>query len=497
MTTLLFFYGKFLLASFFLLALYWGVLRGRASYKQSRLYLLSLPVFSLLMSVPRFEVYRPQPTVVEVEAEAAEISVTYEIPSVLPAVKAVSSAYIDGLHYELYICMGIAFVSLVLLMLSLFYIIKMYRLRGQVKAVPLKEGCRVVRLAVVDTPFSFMDTIFLPQGMTARAEDYILRHEQSHVRHRHYIDVWLIELLTRLLWFNPVLWMSRNELRNVHEYEADRDVTLSGVDLKAYQSLLMEYSMADTVLVANGFTNSFVRRRFIEMRRTSWGTLGRVGHGAFAAFFLVLLASFTMKVGEPEVVVKQKQPSASPILILKPSSPTLIHNGEEEELVGMKEKTPEEVIPIEDAEVLQSDNASDDKDESRMASLPIEVENLFPLNTSKRITYSGYYIKRTAEATYLVCVATPESDDEVYHLGSHVNTCIVDVEHGVYYRARGAVPADAWEKDFHVTGMKGKTIALRIVFPPMPDDVEHIRIFGVGDWNLRGQQFRMKDIEEK
>ena len=162
----------------------------------------------------------------------------------------------------------------------------------------------------------------------------------------------------------------------MHEYEADRDVTLSGVDLKAYLSLLMEYSMADTVLVANGFTNSFVRRRFIEMRRTSWGTLGRVGHGAFAAFFLILLASFTMKVGEPEVVVKQKQPSASPILILKPSSPTLIHNGEEEELVGMKEKTPEEVIPIEDAEVLHPDNASDDKDESRMASLPIEVELL-------------------------------------------------------------------------------------------------------------------------
>ena len=494
MTTILFFYGKFVAASLMLLALYWGVLRGRASYRQIRLYLLLVPVVSLMMSIPRYEVWRPSPTVVEVEAEDVNIGLTTEIPSTLQAVKAVTATYVDGQHYEVYICLSIAFVSFLLLLVALFNLLKMCRLREQVEALPLVDGFRVVHLSSVDTPFSFRDTIFLPQGMTARAEDYILRHEQSHVRHRHYVDVWLIELLTRLLWFNPVLWLNRNELRSVHEFEADHEVALSGVDIMAYQSLLVEYTLKDSSVACNGFSGSLVRRRFVEMRRGSWGTLGRLGHGAFAVLFLLLLCSFTIKVGDREVVVK----------VISPALP-----GRAESVAMAKEESnvtrAEAVSAEEETEPQPAETASDAADDIPSEVSPSTTEegreegpaSSFPLNTSKRITYNGYYIRRTAEATYLVCVATPESDDEVYHLGSHDNTCIVDVEHGVYYRARGAVPSDAWEKDFHVKDMKGKTIALSIVFPPMPDDVEHIRIFGVGHWNLRGQQFRMKDIEEK
>lgn len=96
MTTILFFYGKFVAASLMLLALYWGVLRGRASYRQIRLYLLLVPVVSLMMSIPRFEVWRPSPTVVEVEAEDVNIDLTTEIPSTLQTVKAVTATYVDG-----------------------------------------------------------------------------------------------------------------------------------------------------------------------------------------------------------------------------------------------------------------------------------------------------------------------------------------------------------------------------------------------------------------
>jgi hypothetical protein len=262
----------------------------------------------------------------------------------------------------------------------------------------------------------------------------------------------------------------------------------------AYQSLLVEYTLKGSSVACNGFSGSLVRRRFVEMRRGSWGTLGRLGHGAFAVLFLLLLCSFTIKVGDREVVVK----------VISPALP-----GRAESVAMAKEESEatraEAVSAEEETEPQPAETASDAADDIPSEVSPSTTEegreegpaSSFPLNTSKRITYNGYYIRRTAEATYLVCVATPESDDEVYHLGSHDNTCIVDVEHGVYYRARGAVPADAWAKDFHVKGMKGKTFAVSIVFPPMPDDVEHIRIFGVGEWNLRGQHFRMKDIEEK
>ena len=494
MTAILFFYGKFLVASLMLVALYWGLLRQRASYRQSRLYLLLLPVVSLLMSGPRLEIYRPTPTVVEVAAENVSVG---EMPSTLQAVEAVSHVYMDEKGYEAYVCMGAALVSAVLLLVALFSILKMCRLRRRVRAVPLTDGCRVVRLAAVDTPFSFMDTIFLPQDMTPKAEDYILRHERSHVRHRHHVDVWLVELLTRLLWFNPVLWLSRNELRNVHEYEADHDVVLSNVDLKAYQSLLMEYSVADSSLLANGFTRSFVRRRFIEMRSSSWGTLGRVGRWSAFAVLLTLFGVFTCTVGEAEVVVKiLPQPTLSPGV-----------GGEAGGCeVGAESSAAKDRDSEEGAKAAETDKDTVHSDASRTdASLPAMEEepaqyelsiSPFPLNTSTKVLYNGFYLRRTPDATHLVCVATPESDDEVYHLGSSDNTYIVDVEHGRHYRARGSHPAGTWAQDFHVRGLKGRSIALTIIFPPLDDSTDRVRIYGVGNWNLRGQEFRLKDIEE-
>ncbi|MBQ9363089.1 MAG: M56 family metallopeptidase [Bacteroidaceae bacterium] len=504
MIALLTFYGKFLAASAVLLALYWVVLRDRASYRVSRLYLLLLPVASLLLSGPRLEVYRPQPTVVEVTNRpllTSPLGEGFQPDGLLPIEGEMSEGQRGSVRVFVSV---VGLVSAVLLLVALFCLLKMYRLRRQVKSVSLVNGCRVVRLAALDSPFSFMDTIFLPQGMTAWAEDYILRHEQSHVRHRHYIDVWLIELLTRLLWFNPVLWLNRNELRGVHEFEADHDVVLGGVDLPAYQSLLMEYVLTDSSVAANGFTSSFMRRRFVEMRRASWGTWGRVGQWLAVICLLLVFCSFTLKVGDREIVVVQRERSADPDS-LQTLSPALPHNGEGEEVTDVAEETlvAEEEKKDEASKASEPDKDNDTPDATRTASpLPITGEGTgervssFPLNTSRKVTYNGYYIKRTAEATYLVCVATPESDDEIYNLGSSDNTYIVDEERGVHYRARGSQPSDMWAQDFHVRGMKGQTIALTIVFPPIPENVERVRIYGVGDWNLRGQEFRLKDIEE-
>ncbi|MBQ9640906.1 MAG: hypothetical protein IJV06_12675 [Bacteroidaceae bacterium] len=490
MMALLTFYGKFLAASAVLLTLYWVLLRERVSYRWARLYLLLLPLVSLLLSGPRLEVYTvtkktspiltssPRPLLTSPKGEELHSA---GFPAPLGEVR-------RGL--ELALCILCASVSAILLLLALFYILKMYRLRRKLGVVPLVDGYRVVRSRTVDTPFSFIDTIFLPLGMTHTAEDYILRHEVSHVQHRHYVDVLCIELLTRLLWFNPVLWVSRNELRNVHEFEADRDVVSSGVNLQTYQSLLMEYSMEDSSVVANGFNHSFVRRRFIEMRRRTWGTLGRLGQSLAVVALLLVVCSFTMKVGEREVVVVEKG---------RTLSPALPHHGEGEDVADVKEdaSASEDVEKEEASSNSEPEEAGDTSDAARTASpLPI-AGSTFPLNTSAKVTHTGFYLKRTADATHLVCVATPESDDEVYHLGSGDNTYIVDEERGVHYRARGSQPSGTWAQDFHVRGMKGQSIALTIVFPPIPEYVEHVRIYGVGDWNLRGQEFRVKDIEER
>jgi len=494
MTTLMIFYGKFLAASLLLLAFYMGVLRVRVSYAQARLYLLLLPMVSLLMSCPRLEVWRPAPTVVEVEAEPSGPLAAGGSTSVLQAAETVVKAQLDGAGYDVYVVWGIGCVSAVLLLIAIYNIIKMWRLRTRLHSVPLTGGCRVVRLQSVDAPFSFVDTVFLPTDMTPRAEDYILRHEAAHVLRRHYLDVWTIELLTRLLWFNPVLWVSRNELRNVHEFEADRDVVGGGIDLQAYQSLLLEYSMQGCAPVTNGFTQSFVRRRFSEMRKPAWGRMGRWGRVVSGLCLLLLFCSFTLTVGDPEVIMKQKI-QVSDALPLRPTpqgaQPEAGQPADPTEVTPPADPT-DEAAPAESREpaALTVDRMPQADADGR----PVFTD--LPANTSKRISYKGFYLRRLKDATHLVCVATPEDDDELFHLGSPANTYIVDMEHGIHYRARGSLPAGTWDTDFHARGMKGRTFALTIVFPPLDVSTDRVRIYGVGGWNLRGQEFRVEDIEE-
>ena len=56
----------------------------------------------------------------------------------------------------------------------------------------------------------------------------ILTHEEAHIRNGHSWDLLLVELCVWLQWFNPAAWLLKQELQNVHEYEADEAVLRQG-----------------------------------------------------------------------------------------------------------------------------------------------------------------------------------------------------------------------------------------------------------------------------
>ena len=90
---------KFIASAALLFAFYRIVLRGKASYTVSRVYLLLLPVVSLIMAVLTFEVYptgteiaieRFEPAATTFESEPSALAVT--VPTAAPAPVAAPSA---------------------------------------------------------------------------------------------------------------------------------------------------------------------------------------------------------------------------------------------------------------------------------------------------------------------------------------------------------------------------------------------------------------------
>ena len=94
----------------------------------------------------------------------------------------------------------------------------------------------------------------------------ILTHELAHVRLGHSWDKLLCELTCRTLWFLPFAWMLREDMNDVHEFEADRAVLRTGIDIRAYNQLLILKAVRPGLQpVVNAFNQSRIKKRITMM----------------------------------------------------------------------------------------------------------------------------------------------------------------------------------------------------------------------------------------
>lgn len=94
----------------------------------------------------------------------------------------------------------------------------------------------------------------------------ILTHELAHVRLGHSWDKLLCELTCRTLWFLPFAWMLHEDLSDVHEFEADRVVLRTGIDIRAYNQLLILKAVRPGLQpVVNAFNQSRIKKRITMM----------------------------------------------------------------------------------------------------------------------------------------------------------------------------------------------------------------------------------------
>ena len=166
---------------------------------------------------------------------------------------------------------------------TLVGIVKVWRLISHSEQHREADGVVVCVTDLDVSPFSFYRYIVLSrsdygtppmegQGMVA-----ILAHERGHIRQRHTLDLLLVDTLTALQWFNPAMWMLRQDLRAIHEYEADAAVLSQGINMRQYQYLLIQKAVAACgYSVANGITHSTLKNRINMMlnnkktTRASW-----------------------------------------------------------------------------------------------------------------------------------------------------------------------------------------------------------------------------------
>jgi TonB-dependent SusC/RagA subfamily outer membrane receptor len=124
------------------------------------------------------------------------------------------------------------------------------------------EGVRLIIHKKDMAPFSWMKYIVISEKDFCESSREIITHELAHIEGKHSLDLILAEVITIMHWFNPAAYLLKQELRNIHEYQADEAVIDKGIDAKQYQLLLIKKAVGDRLYtMANSFNHSKLKNR--------------------------------------------------------------------------------------------------------------------------------------------------------------------------------------------------------------------------------------------
>ena len=228
----------------------------------------------------------------ELEATPANVGAVQETPTI-SWVQIVLLVYLAGILF--------------LVCRNIYSLICLFRLVHSGKHEKLEKGVTLVVHNQEIAPFSWMKYIVISRKDLEENGREILIHEMAHIHHRHSVDLLVADICIFFQWFNPGAWLLKQELQNIHEYEADETVINEGVNAKEYQLLLIKKAVGTRLYsMANSFNHSKLKKRITMMLKEKSNPWARLKY----LYVLPLAAIAVTAFARPEISEKVEEISA-------------------------------------------------------------------------------------------------------------------------------------------------------------------------------------------
>ena len=229
----------FILKSAITLALLYScffiLLSKETFHRFNRVMLLGIMVAAFV--VPMLHITTEHPTIINEEVQLMEnmtdrgIVFIYEDEAMEPQpqfnwVQVIKWVYLVGVA-----------VMLIITLIQVFNLVRL--MRGGIHQKD-EQGNTIILINGEIPPFSIFHFIVMSVKDYESGRQYILTHEQEHIRLGHSYDLLLMQVLKTIQWFNPFVWFISRDLKTIHEYEADQAVINQGIDAKQYQLFLVK-----------------------------------------------------------------------------------------------------------------------------------------------------------------------------------------------------------------------------------------------------------------
>ena len=155
------------------------------------------------------------------------------------------------------------------------------------------------RLLIVDrdiAAFSFGRFVVLSQNDYEEHRHTMLAHEQAHIRLYHFFDLLLLETIRIFHWFNPVIHWLIQDMKEIHEFQADDYTLTKGIDAIQYQLLIIQKGVGPQMFeLANSFNHCQIKNRLVMMNKQKSSKAWSWKVATFLPLLALLLMAFGRK----------------------------------------------------------------------------------------------------------------------------------------------------------------------------------------------------------
>lgn len=273
----------------FLMLFYKLLLEKESIHVFKRYYLLAAVIVSGLIPLISFQTY----------IEAAPILAGEENwISISEAASESTPNWITMLLWSIYLSGVLLFSGKFLR--NLLVIMKRIRKNQKVQT----EKISAVLLSEDLPPHTFWNYVFLNKQRFQKGQipKEVLEHEKAHATQKHSLDILFLELLQIVLWFNPLIYLTKKAVKLNHEFLADNAVLKQGTNTATYQELLLSFSSGELQSsLINSINYSLIKKRFTVMKTRTSKTTSAVKGFLLLPLIAILLYGFSTK----EVLLKE------------------------------------------------------------------------------------------------------------------------------------------------------------------------------------------------
>lgn len=243
---------------------------NKSGFHQQRIFLISSLLLSLILPLTGLRI-----TVPKIDGSSVKMlsSTNFITNSYMPSEKT-GFNFPDFTDLFLYVYISIA---VLLILIAFFQIIRIPILMGLCRKEKI-GNFDVFRSSKIKNPFSFFRFVFIPESLSDPKErDSVIIHERVHASQLHSLDNILLGFASALLWFNPVIWIMKNTIHLLHEYQADDGTIKSGIEKLKYQELLLnQVTEGKLIYIHSPFNNNLLKKRMIMITKNEKTENGRL-----------------------------------------------------------------------------------------------------------------------------------------------------------------------------------------------------------------------------